>query len=239
MSSATIIIPQRGKQELTEHLVSELAQFEPGVPVIVVDDGADGPFEARGPIGHAKILPNETPGLTRAWNRGVLATDTDVIILLNNDVRCRGPFVEQLATSVFDHGLVGPELRTDPDLRRDVLSGWCFAFDRLLFNLVGGFNPRMSLYYSDTFFQHCAIEDGGVTPEQIILPLKHLGHQTAHDTKITPNQRRIWKQDRQAFHACMDDWRALQRTRKEERHHEAAQCGEHRQSGRRNRALRD
>lgn len=226
--TATIIIPQRGKQELTEQLVYDLAQHEPDTPVIVVDDGADGPFEVRGPIGHAKVIPNPTPGLTRAWNYGVLATDCDCVILLNNDVRCRGRFVEALSKAVFDHGLAGPELRTDPDLRRDVLSGWCFAFDRLLFNLVGGFNPRMGLYYSDTFFQHCAIEDGGVTPEQVNLPLKHLGHRTAHDTKITPNQRRIWRHDRHAFHVCMDEWRALQQSFKEDQDRAAIECGEHR-----------
>lgn len=228
MPEATIVIPQRGKQELTEQLVADLAQHAPGVPVLIIDDGVDGPFEARGPIGHATIIPNKTPGLTRAWNLGVEATETDSVILMNNDVRCLGPFVQKLTEAVFDHGLAGAELRTDPDLRRDLLSGWCMAFDRLLFNLVDGFNPRMTLYYSDTFFQHLAIEDGGVNPERVELPLRHLGHRTAHDTSILPNQRRIWKQDRQAFHACMDEWRALQQSRREDRNREITQCGEHR-----------
>lgn len=202
--TTAIVVPQRGKQHLTHDLVADLDRHEPRVPLFVVDDGHGSEFAAVGPIGHAAVVPNTTgrTGWVRAANVGVKACNADFVVLLNNDVRVDGPFVSRLVEAAQQNAIAGAAMRADPDLHTLVLEGWCLAFDRLLYNLVGGFDERFSLYFADTDFQRVARRDH-CTALTVVngLPLRHLGHRTAHDKRIVPRQRAVWATDREAFRA--------------------------------------
>lgn len=196
-NTATIIIPQRGNQHLTERLVSQIVRHEPRHSIIVVDDGHATPDAATGPIGQAETIENFGEFVTAAWNCGVESSQTDWVILLNNDVVCNGPFVDSLIAAAGD-GISGARIRHDPDAIECVLEGWCLCFDRLLFNLLGGFDPAMKLYFSDTDFQ-VRCRRAGYQLRAVEVPLVHLGHQTAHNRRLMPNRGQLWAADRDAF----------------------------------------
>jgi GT2 family glycosyltransferase len=119
------------------------------------------------------------------------------VILLNNDVVCHGPFVSRMVASASG-GISGARSRYEPDLAATVLEGWCLCFSRLLFDELGGFDDSMRLYFSDTDFQKRATTAGH--PLNVAaVSLGHIGHQTAHNHRLSPDQPRLWREDRIAF----------------------------------------
>lgn len=193
MADVSIVIPQRGHQELTESLVESLRTHEPTAEIVVVNDA---PEPCR-PIGGVAMASSAGRGVTAAWNVGVEAATTDWLVLLNNDVECRGPFLKRLPRE----GISGAALRVEELLGDEVLEGWCLAFSYRLWAELDGFDEAMRLYYSDTDFQLRAMERGSFLTAPRKLPLKHLGHRTAHDRDIIPQGERLaqWHRDRDVF----------------------------------------
>lgn len=201
MLTTTIIIPQRGLQkELTEPLVAQLQEFEPAAEIIVVDDGRGETASPRD-IPGAKIIfhPDGERGLTRAWNLGVAAASGDRVVLLNNDVQCHGPFIKKLSGQ---GGISGAKMRPDPDVKNYLLEGWCLAFSKDVFRTLVEFDESMKTYFSDTDFQMRALR-ANYHLTAVEIPLKHLGHKTAHNKTIFPNRMAQWKSDRKTF---VDKW---------------------------------
>lgn len=194
---ATIVIPQKKKWHLTENLVRQLAEHEPNVAVIVLEDGPDAEWEApQHP--DLKYLASGTTGLTAAWNRGVQLANSRWVILLNNDVECSGPFVNRLVQAQgAQSGISGPKIRRESGV--EVLEGWCMAFSHFTWRMLGGFDERMQLYFSDADYMVRAKAGGFPLYEVPDLPLRHIGHQTAHDPEITPDRNRTWMSDRNYY----------------------------------------
>lgn len=192
----TVVIPECGHHELTDHLVAALRRHEPQVEVIVVDDGKDATTRRREP---AAGVRNERcgDGLTAAWNLGVRQASNDTIVLMNNDVEVSGPFVEKLQIEAT-RGIAGPEPWQDDDFKRDSLKGWCLAFRRATWERLGGFDERFRLYFSDTDFCHRAVA-AGIRLLPVDVPLRHLGHRTAHDAACCPDRRAVWEADHRRF----------------------------------------
>ena len=180
-SSTTIVVPQLKNAHLTESLVKEIRKHEKQVRILILVNDLEGFPIFEG----ADVLYTRDRNLSRSWNKGIRATRTPNIILMNNDVRCKGKFVEELS-SLNDTHISGAKLRTDTIAPGMYLEGWCLSFSKVTW-LAGCFNEEMSLYCSDTYFQYCA-KKRGVLLNKCSLPLKHLEHKTAHDKRIVPDR---------------------------------------------------
>jgi len=97
--SADIIVPVRNGWKLTKTCLELLqAQTTPHT-VIVCDNGStDGtPERVRETFTDARVLElGANLGFTVACNRGVAAGNSDIAVLLNNDVECPPDFLERL-----------------------------------------------------------------------------------------------------------------------------------------------
>ncbi len=165
--------------------------------IIVVNDDHDHCEQIEG----TKLLNNNDVGVTAAWNTGVQAATHGRILLMNNDIRVMGEYVHLFCGS----GITGMKLRTERSTNRcplgEVLEGWCFSFDKSLWETLGGFDEKMKMYFSDTDFQCRAVIDHSELLSVVDAPLIHLQHKTAHDPKIVEPIERIerWRKDRWAF----------------------------------------
>lgn len=190
------MIPQKGHTDLTARLVSQIRRHEAAVAVLVVV----GDDMARPAIPGASCVYSPRTPLTAAWNLGVSCSADGMVVLLNNDVECSGAFLDGLRPEA-PLEIVGVRKRAErycPDIR--VLEGWCLAFDRELWAGLGGFDERMRLYYQDLDFQLRTLNAGGRL-RKARVPLKHLGHRTAHDPEILPRdeRRKTINRDRRIF----------------------------------------
>lgn len=210
-SDAAVIIPQRNHEELTRACVCSLRTCEgDDVPVIVVDDGSDESIDEH-VAEKVRVVSQPRRGLTAAWNAGIDAVRTRFVVLLNNDVVIGEPFVERLLTPL-DEGrasIVGVEWRTEPLVPacltprlpgRRLVSGWCWAFGRSLWERLGGFDEALRLYFSDTDFQCRAAAQRRPTGRVLTIiaapSLRHWGHRTARDD---PRRMEQWRADRERF----------------------------------------
>lgn len=193
----SIVIPQRGHHHLTRNLLSQLAIQEADAEVVVVNDGQevawDGPEHPR-----FQFVQNTGDGVTAAWNTGCSVARGRWVVLLNNDVECDGPFTERLITACGGQlAISGVRLRREDSV--EVLEGWCFAFPRTVWGILNGFDEAMNLYFSDTDFMRRAKMNGVSLHAVAGLPLKHLGHKTAHDRGIRPDRQKVWLKDRTTY----------------------------------------
>lgn len=219
---ATLVIPQRNHVRLTVECVASIRNTDPKPwPILVVDDASD-PFDALEPFGYGKdqtsaprsslrILRHERQrGVTAAWNTGARHAETSFVLWLNNDVIAEGPWVEQLLRPLVAGSaeVTGARWRTERTVDQDLLNrhggsrfleGWCFATRRTSWEDLGGFDEAMAVYWGDTDFFVRARKHGmrlGVVNE---LPLRHLGHRTAHDPSCLSDRHRHWQRDRATF----------------------------------------
>jgi GT2 family glycosyltransferase len=211
----TIVIPQHERSELTLATVSALRRYESrDWPILVVDDGSSADAAAKLeqlPDGVA-VLRQPHRGVTAAWNLGLQHVTTPIVMLLNNDVLIDGAWVERLSEPVRDGRVAvsGVERRRERAVPADLLqqigrsefiAGWCWSFRTADARAMGGFDPTLWLYFSDTDLQarllrnaDIAIVDG--------LPLRHLGHRS---TRSLAGRGAQWRADRARFIA---KWRS-------------------------------
>jgi GT2 family glycosyltransferase len=102
---ATVIIPTfNGRRLLAETLDSLVRQTTPHSVVVVDNASTDGTKELLAErFPHVRVVPlPENVGFGRAVNRGVAAAETDVVVLVNNDVICEPKFLERLLEPLHD-----------------------------------------------------------------------------------------------------------------------------------------
>ena len=211
---ATIVIPQFNQARLTCECIASLRHAERQVwPVVVVDDGSES--AERGLLQSAKlegveVLARARGGVTAAWNAGAAAANTPFVVFLNNDVLFGGPSIDRLVEPLRsgEAAVVGAAVREErllPDelLRRlpvrRFVEGWCLAVAMDEFRSLGGFDEAMRLYWSDTDFQLRAVVRRLGREQTLVsvrVPLRHLGHRTAHGIG---ERRRQWQADRDVF----------------------------------------
>lgn len=219
-TDVTVIVPQFGSCHLTEQCVRTFrAAHVLGPHLLVVDDGTPpaelAPHRWRLQM-NAELLERTHAGVTAAWNAGLEASRSRWLVFLNNDVVTHGPWLQSLLAPLVagQAELTGVAWRVERHLptvaspavasrsrfaERRLLVGWCFAIARERLLALGGFDPALELYFSDTDLQLRLRESSQLTePLGCIeaLPLGHCGHQTAHRL---PDQRHQWSRDRQRF----------------------------------------
>ncbi|MFV0445866.1 MAG: glycosyltransferase family 2 protein [Planctomycetaceae bacterium] len=216
---ATLIIPQCNQLDLTRRCCQTLQRTQTVWPeILIVDDGSDvdllsDALPELDACGDLLQLPHR--GVTAAWNSGCEAARTRWVILLNNDVWSLGPWCEQLLAPLRAGvaTLTGVEWRDERQLPAALagrwerwLSGWCLAIERSRLLDLGGFDPDLALYFSDTDLQiRLRRMASPVDPLLAVsgLPIRHAGHQTAHRLRDVREQ---WQRDRRTFHR---KWRHL------------------------------
>ena len=214
----TLVIPQRNHVALTLDCIASICNTDPTPwPILVVDDASDD--EERRRLDHADATNRwavetarhtEHRGVAAAWNTGASRAPTPYVVWLNNDVVADGPWVEQLVGPLRSRALeiVGVAWRTEGAVDRRLLTahgggrflqGWCFAASKRTWEKLGGFDERMAVYWSDTDFFIRARRAGLRLGAVDRLPLRHLGHRTAHDGSCLPDRNVRWRRDRAAF----------------------------------------
>lgn len=163
----TLIIPQYQQSERTRECVASVRRHEAAAwPIVVIDDGSAPAHRAllREDDPQTRFVSVRHRGLTAAWNIGVRLAETELVVLVNNDVRWSGPVVDGLAQPLRDKtalvtGVAWREERWWPSRwkealpPRPLLAGWCWAFRRQTWLELGGFDESLELYFSDTDFQ--------------------------------------------------------------------------------------
>ena len=212
--SATIIIPQRGRSDLTIAALRGIRELHPQTPMIVIDDGSP-PQELRrvqsARIAGVEIIAQPPRGVTHAWNAGAraaIAAGRDgfehSFVFLNNDVESLAPWLDELLAPLNNGRLLsGVRLRHEAELGGQFvfLEGWCLACRATDWQVLDGFDDRMTLYFSDTDFQLRLLQDSGLSAEAAWgvcpnLPLQHYGAETS---SVTPDRLARWEADRAVF----------------------------------------
>jgi N-acetylglucosaminyl-diphospho-decaprenol L-rhamnosyltransferase len=97
--SVDVVVPVHNGWQLTKSCLTHLRSQTVPHAVIVCDNGStDGtPDRVRASFPDARVIElGANVGFPGACNRGVRAGNSDVVVLLNNDVECRPDFVERL-----------------------------------------------------------------------------------------------------------------------------------------------
>lgn len=210
VASTSVVIPQWGQFDLTARLVEQLRTHEPReAEIIVVDDGS--------PDFHAcefaddervQLVRQSHRGVTAAWNRGARQSRSCYLIFVNNDVEATGPLLDRLTRPLQekDVAMTGCRWRTErgvpddiaPHMPRELLEGWCFAVRRIEFDIIGGFDERFRLYFSDTDLQWRLLSQRDDLRLEAVpgLPLVHRGHVS---TRTDPRRREHHARDRREF----------------------------------------
>lgn len=219
---ATIVIPQHDRSDLTLAVVRAVRCWElHHWPIIVVDDGSSPAAAAeleRLPK-DVRLLRQPHRGVTAAWNLGLTEVTTPIVVLLNNDVLIDGAWVERLIQPVRagTATVSGVDLRRERAVPADVLqrvgrsefvAGWCWAIRTEEARALGGFDPTLWLYFSDTDLQARLLLNAGLNAATAIvgdLPLRHVGHSS---TRQLPGRSAQWRADRARF---LFKWRSDRR----------------------------
>jgi GT2 family glycosyltransferase len=128
--SATIIIPQHGRADLTLACLASIRQHDPHPwPAIVIDDGSpddsfhhlkatlsasQGDTARASHIGRTRLFQQSHQGLTAAWNRAARQASTRILLFLNNDALTTGPFIEELITPLLQEVRPDASIPTTP-----------------------------------------------------------------------------------------------------------------------------
>lgn len=215
----SVVIPQRGCWEQTVECCSSLLRWHAGgVELLVVDDGsaADVRHQTRRWLRDRVQICTQPPrGVTAAWNHGLARASGDVLVLLNNDVVTRGPWLDLLTEMLQRNrrGVIGAEFAREDSLRwlkrvgglpgeARLLAGWCLGFRRETWGRVGPFDESLRLYWSDTDWQlrwRQQQETDVSAGTLCCLPRGLLWHQGHVSTRTLPNRRAVWREDRDTF----------------------------------------
>lgn len=169
---SVIIIGINGWEEYTRPLVADIWNYEPDVNLRVIDNESDPPYPNKGD--HI-IRLDKRMSYAEAINTSVATVPDGWIIVLNNDVKCDGKFVDSV--EALDKNVIyGMTLYSEPTF--DWLSSWIIVMHKSLFDKVGEF---------DTRFEVCAYEDIdycyrakqiGIQTKKVDLPFHHYGGKT-------------------------------------------------------------
>jgi GT2 family glycosyltransferase len=152
---ATVVIPTLNGRELLAEALASLQAQTVAVDVVVVDNASsDGTAEMiaeRFPA--VRVVRSEANlGFGRAINGVALELDSDVLVLVNNDVVCEPTFVERLLAPLADDGVgmvagvllqhEAPQLVDSAGIELDTtLRSWDALWNRPVSALVGAAEP--------------------------------------------------------------------------------------------------
>ena len=105
-----VVIPVRDRWELTHSCLMHLRDQTVPHTVVVCDNGSSDETRTRLQDSFPEVRVVELGanlGFSVACNRGVLSGDTDIIVLLNNDVEARPDFLERIVRPIVEDTRVG------------------------------------------------------------------------------------------------------------------------------------
>lgn len=152
---ATVVIPTFNGRRLLAEALEGLELQTAAHDVVVVDNAStDGTIELLAErFPHARLvqLPANV-GFGRAVNRGVAVAETDVVVLINNDVVCEPRFLERLLAPLQDESIAmvagvllqhdRPQLVDSAGIELDTtLRSWDAVWNRPVSELVGAAEP--------------------------------------------------------------------------------------------------
>lgn len=176
MNIAALIIGIDGWEQYTAPLIESLAEHEPDVLPVVIDNASATPYPEHpcAPI----IQRTERLCYSAAINHAhQIAGPADWYIVLSNDVLCTGPFVHMLA-SHSDDKLVGPLLKNIYIERVGMvyyIEGWCVVINKQVWDKIGQWDEGMQISsYEDVEYSHRARMEGFDLVQDERLPFVHL-----------------------------------------------------------------
>ena len=131
-----------------------------GTPTVVVDNGSsDGTVElVRGRFPGVRVVEAENRGLCAGWNRGLEATGTELVLLLNADAWLVEDALTQLVAAADRHpraAVVGPRLlNPDGSLQRSVRGFptlWRLATEYLYLRKLAPRSRALNAFYGAGF----------------------------------------------------------------------------------------
>jgi N-acetylglucosaminyl-diphospho-decaprenol L-rhamnosyltransferase len=108
--SIDVVVPVHGGHEMTASCLRHLREQTVAHGVIVVDDASpdDTPDRIEREFAEVRLLRQPANrGFAAACNRGVAASQSDVVVLLNNDVDARPDFLERLVAPLAGDDRLG------------------------------------------------------------------------------------------------------------------------------------
>ncbi len=141
-----------------------------GVPTVVVDNGSrDGtPAFVRERFPEVRLIEGDNRGLGAGWNRGIRATASRYVLILNADAWLVGDALARLvafADSRPDAAVVGPRLRyPDGRLQRSVRgfpTVWRIATEYLFLRKLAPRSRALNAFYAGGF-AHDAVREAEV-----------------------------------------------------------------------------
>lgn len=187
MRIAVCIIGLGQWEEYTKPCAESVVEHEPGVSVVVVDNGSNPPYPAL-PWVH-RIDKNY--GYAEGVNCAVaVAGDQDWYIVINNDVVVKAPFVKWIQKRAQEDILYG--IHTNHNAQTgEYIEGWFFLISNRIWNTVGQFDEAyMEAAFEDVDYSTRARRAGfGIAKTQ--LPFHHFGGKTRHAIEGYKEKRKV------------------------------------------------
>lgn len=158
-------------EQYTRPLIAQIWTHHPDIEICVIDNASDKPYPQADHI----VRSDKRLSYAEAINLGMKSTTQPRVIVLNNDVRCDGAFVDAV-TSLDPDTLYGMTVYSEPTF--NWFSSWIFIVDRVTFWIVGDFDPRFEICaYEDVDFCYRAM-NLGIPTKKIKLPFYHYDGKT-------------------------------------------------------------
>jgi len=199
MQKVSIIIPVYNHLKMTIDCISDVIKtYGVNIEIIVVDDASKEPIKFAIPkiFPQVKLLVNETnSGFAKTVNKGIMSATSDLILLLNNDIRIKNPswlktMIFELENSKLDMTspaggrmnkkweYISGEI-TKKNEEFSYLVGWALLVRRNVFDKIGLIPENFGKgYFEDVLFSYRAKEAGfklGITEN---VGIEHMYHVT-------------------------------------------------------------
>lgn len=128
MKSISIVMPVFNQKEFTLKALESFAK-NTSLPyeVIVIDNNSDdGTAEALKNYSEVRVIRNEeNEGFVKAVNKGIQASDSDYIVIANNDILVAHNWLEKMVQTAEEYSRAGivSLMTTDGGIRQSVLNG--------------------------------------------------------------------------------------------------------------------
>jgi N-acetylglucosaminyl-diphospho-decaprenol L-rhamnosyltransferase len=131
-----------------------------GTPTVVVDNGSsDGTVDfVRRAFPAVRVVEEENRGLAAGWNRGILATEADHVLVLNSDAWLVEDALARLVEAAHrrpDAAVIGPRLlNPDGSLQRSVRgfpTVWRLATEYLYLRKLAPSSRALNAFYGAGF----------------------------------------------------------------------------------------
>lgn len=167
MNVTPLIVGIDGWEEYTAPLLESIFEHEPDCDVVVIDNDSSPPYP---PLPY--VVRTERTCYSAAINRAALeAPAADWLLVMNNDVLCDGPFIEQVA-ALDDNALYGMTLRRARGVR--YIDAWFVAIPRRIWDDVGEWDEGYVFASWDDIDYSYRARQAGYRLREVDLPFTHL-----------------------------------------------------------------